>query len=721
MSKKIFFVTYLIILLAGLGFYLNDYFSVLEEKWLDIVYRFRGPMNLESKVILVGITDDCLKELDEWPLPRSRYANIIRTIKDLGARTIALDIIFDLKNTNEPEGDQELVKSVVESGNVVLGYSIKKSKVLNMDESPDAPRFIDSFSFLEPFGELNAAAASRGLINAEIEPLNKDGITRKMFHSFDDEGTRLLAFPFTIAEHYFSKKIEAPFYPFDVHTSFFYMNYFEHSRTETIPFKDFFNEEKVRQMRSLNYIKDKVVIIGPAFGEKDYYYTPFGRTRGMKMHADTINAICYGKYVRSVDRKTNIILTVILMIVAYFLFTQFNGGYFFTLILSTLYAASSLYLFKWFGLIIDVLPVVICILSASTLSLFINLYYRLWEANQSLKKRVIELTILYDISNKLSEMEMSDQEKRLKILIDKSTPALDADRGSVMILDPFTEELEVRAVFDKRFKQFRKGIKLKLGEGIAGRVAISGKPIKINNVKDDDRFVIFTDKDEEIRNLLTVPMITQNKTIGVLNYVNKHNKQVFSEADLKLAMTISQAAATVIENARLYREATIDGMTGLYVHRYFKRRLAEELQRARRYNKSLSLIMTDIDHFKVFNDTYGHQIGDFVLQGVAGIIHDAVRDIDVPARYGGEEFIVILPETTQDGAHILAERIRQKIETTDFKTESGVLRVTISVGVSTYPETDVEEADAFVKSADEALYEAKQTGRNRTVVYNKKD
>ncbi|MCK5685209.1 diguanylate cyclase, partial [bacterium] len=571
-----------------------------------------------------------------------------------------------------------------------------------------------------PFEELRKASCGRGLINAELEPMNKDGITRKMFYSFKLSGKKYSSFSSVIASHFLGKKVEAPHYVFDKDICYFYMNYFEHSRIETIPFRNFFNKKEVEKMKALNYLKDKIVIIGPAFGEKDYYYTPFGRTRGMRMHADTINAICYGEFIWGADRITNIILTIILMIIAYFLFSYFKGGYIYSIILAIIYSIASLYIFRWFGYIIDILPAVTCIFSSSTLCLFINLYYRLWEANQSLKKRVIELTILYDISNKLSEMEMSDQDKRLKVLIDKSTPALDAERGSVMILDHFTEELEVKAVFDKRFKQFRKGIKLKLGEGIAGRVAMTGKPIRINNVKEDERFVIFTDRDEEIRNLTTVPMITQNKTIGVLNFVNKHKSQKFSEADLKLAMTIAQAAATIIENARLYREATIDGMTGLYVHRYFKRRLAEELQRARRYNISLSLIMTDIDHFKSFNDTYGHQIGDFVLQGVAQIIKDAVRDIDVPARYGGEEFIVILPETTQEGAHILAERIRQRIADTDFKTDSGILRVAISVGVSTYPETDVEEADEFIKTADEAMYEAKQTGRNKTIVYNKK-
>ncbi|MCK5684290.1 CHASE2 domain-containing protein, partial [bacterium] len=207
MSKKIFFITYLVILLVGLTLYQNNYFEVLEEKWLDIIYNFKGPLSRESKVMLVGVTDDCLKELDEWPLPRSRYASIIKTIKYLGAKTIALDIIFDLYNTAEPKGDIELIKSVSDAGNVILAHSIKKSKALNMSDDNDAPRFIDSFSFLEPFEELRKASCGRGLINAELEPMNKDGITRKMFYSFKMSGKKYSSFSSVIASHFLGKKV----------------------------------------------------------------------------------------------------------------------------------------------------------------------------------------------------------------------------------------------------------------------------------------------------------------------------------------------------------------------------------------------------------------------------------------------------------------------------------------------------------------------------------
>ncbi|HNV69532.1 MAG TPA: GGDEF domain-containing protein, partial [Candidatus Ozemobacteraceae bacterium] len=165
-------------------------------------------------------------------------------------------------------------------------------------------------------------------------------------------------------------------------------------------------------------------------------------------------------------------------------------------------------------------------------------------------------------------------------------------------------------------------------------------------------------------------------------------------------------------NAKLYEQAITDGMTHLYLHRYFKQRLFDEIKRAIRFRRHLSLIMVDIDHFKKFNDSYGHQMGDEVLKKVASILRKTIRTHDLPVRYGGEEFAVVLPETDIHGAAAVAERIRRTIETEYLEHEGKVIKITASFGVSVFPEC-AQEMESFIKSADAALYHSKESGRNR--------
>lgn len=162
----------------------------------------------------------------------------------------------------------------------------------------------------------------------------------------------------------------------------------------------------------------------------------------------------------------------------------------------------------------------------------------------------------------------------------------------------------------------------------------------------------------------------------------------------------------------LRRLSTTDGLTGLYNRRHLDESLQKELRRARRYPSPLSVLMFDVDHFKKFNDTHGHDQGDRVLQAVAKTLRGALRNQDYPCRYGGEEFVAILPNTPKTGAFSVAERLRKDIE------GMGVdgLHVTISIGVAEYPDIDVSEQAKLIEAADAALYNAKKQGRNRTCI-----
>ena len=189
-----------------------------------------------------------------------------------------------------------------------------------------------------------------------------------------------------------------------------------------------------------------------------------------------------------------------------------------------------------------------------------------------------------------------------------------------------------------------------------------------------------------------------------------------------LASTIQNQEQTIIGSAALIRDVTTekrlqeelqhlaisDGLTGLYNRRYLDTSLANELGRSQRYGHEMSIIMFDVDHFKLFNDEHGHDPGDRVLQYLSGTVKDQIRILDIPCRYGGEEFLIILPETNHASAMAIAERLRKSIE----QTAVDGLSVTVSIGVASYPDLEVENYQKFIEAADKALYEAKKAGRN---------
>ena len=181
---------------------------------------------------------------------------------------------------------------------------------------------------------------------------------------------------------------------------------------------------------------------------------------------------------------------------------------------------------------------------------------------------------------------------------------------------------------------------------------------------------------------------------------------------------IANQVAISLQNGRMYQaleeQATTDGLTGLVNHRTFQERFSAMLARAERHNFAVALLLTDIDHFKKINDTYGHPTGDEVLRRVAALLKASARKIDIAARYGGEEFALVLEATDRDGALQLAERIRQEVGQQMFESSKGPFKATLSLGIAVYPDDGRAKAE-LIKNADTALYAAKHGGRNRTV------
>jgi diguanylate cyclase (GGDEF)-like protein len=202
---------------------------------------------------------------------------------------------------------------------------------------------------------------------------------------------------------------------------------------------------------------------------------------------------------------------------------------------------------------------------------------------------------------------------------------------------------------------------------------------------------------------------------------NLFTRQPLTSYDLSFLGILADQLAKAIENSRLFekveRLSVTDSLTGLFNHRYFYEKLNDEVIRANRYGSSVTLLMLDLDHFKNFNDTYGHQAGDTVLRSVAKIIQENIRSIDIASRYGGEELAIILPETDAEGAKIIAERIRQSIKSHEFRFNHQSCHITVSIGLVSYP-TDTSAKSELVQKADLALYWVKNHGRDKICAYS---
>ncbi len=251
--------------------------------------------------------------------------------------------------------------------------------------------------------------------------------------------------------------------------------------------------------------------------------------------------------------------------------------------------------------------------------------------------------------------------------------------------------------------------------GIAGRTVRTRQTQFIPNVRIDPTFLIAS---YDVESEICVPLLKNDNILGVLNIESTSNRPL-TEKDVNLLTSFASPVAMAIDNARLHARTTslalTDGMTGLFNRRAFDQVLETELARAKRYGHPLSLIILDMDSFKIYNDTYGHPAGDERLKAIANIMLENVRDPDVAARYGGEEFAIILPHTTKEGAIFLAERLREISEGQapgERIDHTYIPGYTISLGVATFPYDGIT-VPAILRAADNAEMNAKRLGKNR--------
>ncbi len=307
-----------------------------------------------------------------------------------------------------------------------------------------------------------------------------------------------------------------------------------------------------------------------------------------------------------------------------------------------------------------------------------------------------------------------DRDSVLKNIFTLTKDLMLCERISLLLVNDQKEFLKFAIISKEEEADGLDSIKLRKGEGIAGLVWQKGKSLLIADTKKDKRISRKADRATDFitKSLIAVPLIVENEIIGVIEAINPLNKMYFSSSDIEILQYLSVQAAISIYNTNLYQMAITDGLTELFIHRFFHQRLEEEILRSKRHSRMLAVVMFDIDHFKKFNDNYGHQTGDMVLKLVSSIIKNQCRTSDIPCRYGGEEISVILPETDINGGYDFAEKIRTSIEAAKIKLDNGCeICITISGGVSS-TDSGIFDKDILIKNADDALYLSKNKGRN---------
>lgn len=329
-----------------------------------------------------------------------------------------------------------------------------------------------------------------------------------------------------------------------------------------------------------------------------------------------------------------------------------------------------------------------------------------------LEEKILELYTLYNISKTLALSHQLDDlfNGTMEILGE----TLGIDEYCLMLLQG--DELVIKVAHGLDLEAIKK-VSFRLGEGVSGKVAKSGKAILIQDVGNNKDFMNYKGLCKDIGSFMSIPLKSEGKVIGVLN-THRPQKNAFKSHELEFFSTVAEHVSVAVAKATIFEkskeDAARDELTGLYSRRFFFDKLAKEIKRAKRYNKVFSIVMMDIDHFKTYNDLCGHIQGDDALREVARVLERSVRGEDIAARFGGEEFVVILPEVGREGAVKLAEKVRQNVAAEKLRGEEllpgGAL--TASFGVSSFP-ADGEDGLQLIDMADKALYLSKGQGRNR--------
>jgi diguanylate cyclase (GGDEF)-like protein len=334
------------------------------------------------------------------------------------------------------------------------------------------------------------------------------------------------------------------------------------------------------------------------------------------------------------------------------------------------------------------------------------------------------MRVAYHLQAFTEQINSVEPDEAYATILRHSTELLRSERASLLLFDESANELQVKAAVGPRAKAAR-DVRVRFGEGVSGGVLREGRPLVVRDLDAAGQLPAPAERKYKTASFISYPLVVGNRRVGVLNMTDKAGGGTYDDLDLNLLDLLAPQMALALDRADWHQKATqfqllsiTDALTGLLNRRYLEERLSEELERSKRHRFPVSFLMLDIDNFKEYNDRFGHPAGDIALEMTAQCLKTALRTADVASRYGGEEFSVLLPQTNLAEAHIIAERIRHRVEHTSFphrESQPGGA-VTISIGISTFG-AKVDTPETMIDAADQALYRAKSRGKNRVEAY----
>jgi len=709
----------------------------------DMPYLFQTPglPPTSSHVVMAEITDDCLETFGKWPWKRKYFAELVETLHDAGARVISFDVSFFDHDQHDPEGDRAFTNAVQNHSNVVLASELTQKFFLEQKDGVFEIPSPESSTFGEmrieeslPIEALVTAAKATGFVNIALH----DGVVRSVPLTKRVNGKIYSSLGLRSVQNYVKSAESMVLTENQVNVSGYSIPFWEVSHKGDLLEKIFRNSVESSFFQYLTYLnflgptssgsffsesvsnilqgkveadnfRDKIVLVGFNAQSLDKKLTPFGIFPGMEIQATVMHNLLTQSFLKRISNwELGLYLAVLTLLL---IFLNFRSGWKISLSVSILvsfllFLVSSVALSKAL-VFVDLSPLLL-----QTWALFIGA--RLLLLSKSLRQRILHLQLLNSLSKKL--FTLLDPDLLVQNIFEILEKYTGANRGVIMILDQITDQAEYSR-FGEISDEFMVEISNKEFRDQCTKSWEASPVMKVHTAVNPtlgDQLATPVGKE-----LLAIPLILKDRLYGAMFAVSSDFSKPIEHLDSRFWLTLSQIIVAAMENARLYKLATVDGLTGLFVRSFFDVQIQKEFLRATRYDGQVGYLMSDIDHFKGFNDQYGHEMGDRVLRMVSDQIKESVRNVDIAARYGGEELCVILPNTDKEGSLVIAERIRQNIENLRIPYKDEELKITCSIGVSSIPENQPADVKGFMKQADEALYEAKENGRNQVRYYEK--